>query len=192
VAVACHHHVGAQLLHIQLLLALQQEGAAQQVADRREPRHGGADRGNHHLAFATVNLPQRGQPLAHQLAVRGEMVVGQRLPIGQQGGLDIGGKPWQLGLQPLCGLGIGSQYQQGVACLGQACQYGGIQAIGQGWAAGLLTGRGNAGQCVQHSSSHSWICEYYTSGHFTPKVCLPSIYKRPSGPRPATIRTPYQ
>ncbi len=88
VAVARQRELGLELGFVELLLDLEVKGVARQERRRCEAvqRRGGGHQ--HHVrprcTILLADAPQRGQPLADQILVRREGVVGQRLPVGEQ------------------------------------------------------------------------------------------------------------
>ena len=83
VRVAGQRELAFQRRFVQLLPLLEVKRVARHEAGRRQPvqRRGGGDQ--HHVRLLLANCPQRGQPLADQVLVRAEGVVGQRLPVGK-------------------------------------------------------------------------------------------------------------
>src|SRR5206468_857026 len=65
-------------------------------ARRRQPRQRGGGGQQHDVEVALQQPPQRGQPLGHQILVRREGVVRQRLPIGEHGHAQGGREEQQL------------------------------------------------------------------------------------------------
>ena len=60
-------------------------------------------------ASLLADAPERGQPLADQVLVRREAVVGQRLPVGEQGAAQVGREEGDLVDQPLRVVGVGGE-----------------------------------------------------------------------------------
>ncbi len=141
--VARERELGAQLGLVELLLDLEMEGVARQERGRRQPVQRRGGRHQHHVGarvlVALLDAPERGQPLADQVLVRREAVVGQRFPVGKQRAAQLGREEGHLVNEAL-GVGcIGGDDGGGAACglftLAQAGQQQGVGAArgaGQG------------------------------------------------------------
>ena len=138
-AVPRQRELGFELGLVELLLDLEVEGVARQERGRSEAvqRRGGGHQ--HHVGLTLRDAPQRGQPLADQVLVRAERVVGQRFPVREQRAAQAGRKKGHLVDEPLRVGGVGRDDGGGAACglvaFGQAGQQQGVGAAhgaGQG------------------------------------------------------------
>ena len=138
-AIARQRELGLELRLVELLLDLEVEGVARQEGRWSQPvqRRGGGHQ--HHVGFALADAPQRGQPLADQILVRREGVVGQGFPVGKQRAAQGGCKKSHLVDEALRIGGVGRDDGGGAAtglvALGQAGQQQRIcaaQGAGQG------------------------------------------------------------
>ena len=123
---------------VQLLALLEVKGCARHERRWRQPNQRRGGRHQHHIGRTLLDGPQRGQPLADQILVRAEGVVGQRLPVREQHAAQAGLKKRQLVQQALrigsVGAGDGRQpllatfaprqlrQQQGIGRAGRARQ----------------------------------------------------------------------
>jgi hypothetical protein len=125
---------------VQSLPDLEVEGVAGQERRRRQPVQRGGGRHQHDVgrigrvdaAAALVDAPQGRQPLADQVLVRGEAVVGQGFPVGEQRAAQPGCEERDFLHQPLGVGGVGSddgrQAAFGLIALGQPGQQQGVGA----------------------------------------------------------------
>ena len=129
-AVAGQRKLRFELGFVQLLLGLKFKGIGRQKARRRQAVERGGGRHQHHIdalgLVALADAPQRSQPLADQVLVWREAVVGQGLPVREQGAAQIGRKEADFFQQAL-GIGSvrgddGGDATRGFFALGQLCQ----------------------------------------------------------------------
>ena len=85
VAVAGEGELRLQRRLVELLLLREVKGIAGEEARRREAHECGRGRHQHHVDLALPDAPERGEPLGDQVLVRREGVVGQGLPVGEDG-----------------------------------------------------------------------------------------------------------
>ncbi len=149
VAVAGQRELRLELGLFQLLPALEMEGVARQEGRGRQAVERGGRRHDHHVGLALADAPQRGEPLADQVLVRREAVVGQRLPVRKEGGAQAGREERQLVDQAPCVVGVGGEDGGGAAggffALGQAREQQGVGRGGRARQREALAG-GEGGQ----------------------------------------------
>jgi hypothetical protein len=83
VGIAGEHELLAQRVAVEDGAGLQVEGAPGEVGARRQALQRRGDRHDAGVEGAARELPQRRQPLGHQVRVGRELVVRQRFPVGQ-------------------------------------------------------------------------------------------------------------
>ena len=93
---------------VQLVTHLDEKGARHDVLRRRQALQRSAGGHQQHIDFATRDEIERFQPLRHQILVRRNRVVRQRLPIRQHMRAQFGREPLDLVLQSLCVVWIGA------------------------------------------------------------------------------------
>ena len=137
VCIAGERHLRLELLHIQPLALLEEEGVGGKVAWRRHAVEGGRGRHQHEVGLAAANRVERRQALGDQVLVRGEVVIGQGLPVGQQVRAQARGDPGDLVLQALGVERVGGDHHQHAAAAGElgdgervggACERSKVQA----------------------------------------------------------------
>ena len=138
-AVPGQRELGLELGFVQLLLRLEVEGVAGQERGGCQAVQRSRGGYQHHIGLALRDAPQCGQPLADQVLVRAERVVGQRLPVREQRAAQAGRKEGHLVDEALrvgsVGGDDGRGAVRGFVTLGQAGQQQGIGAAhgaGQG------------------------------------------------------------
>ena len=82
--VARVHQIGFQTAYIQSLPHFQPKRAPRQKRHGRQLLHRRGNRYEQHVRRATLNLPQRRQPLGHQVLMRRKTLVRQRFPVRQE------------------------------------------------------------------------------------------------------------
>jgi hypothetical protein len=103
VRVAGQHELCLQRRFVELVLVPELERGAGQERGRRQPRQRGRGRQQHQVhVLGRPQPPQGGQAFADQVLVRAEGVVGQRLPVGEDGDAQAGREQRQFVGQPLC------------------------------------------------------------------------------------------
>lgn len=123
VGVAGQRELGLELGLLQLLLGLEVEGVAGQEGGRCQPVERGGGGHQHHVGLLLADAPEGGQALADQVLVGREAVVGQRLPVGEQGAAQVRGEELDLVDQALGVVGVGREHRGGAP--------GGLLAHGQ-------------------------------------------------------------
>ncbi len=134
VAVAGQCELRFQARFIELLPDLELEGVARQKGGRRQAIQRGGGRHDDHVRagflVALLNPPQRGQPLADQVLVRRETVIGQGFPVGEQRAAQGRREKSHLVHQALGGSGVrcndGGKFAGGLLALPQLGQQQGI------------------------------------------------------------------
>jgi hypothetical protein len=114
-AVASQCELGLELRFLELLLGLEVKGVAGQEGRRRQAVERGGGGHQHHVGFLLADAPERGEPLADQVLVRGKAVVGQRLPVGEQGAAQVGREECDLVDQALGVVGVRREHRSGAA-----------------------------------------------------------------------------
>jgi len=117
VGVARDRELRAQSVDGKLLALLQPKRVGREVLQRRQAAERGCDRNEHHVAVVARDLVQGCEPLRYQILVRGEVIVGQRLPVRQQGDAQARGEEGDLRLEPL-GVVRGGRDDHERACAG--------------------------------------------------------------------------
>ena len=112
-AVAGQRELGLELRFLELLLGLEMEGVAGQEGRWREPVERGGGGHQHHVGLLLADAPEGGQALADQVLVGREAVVGQRLPVGEQGAAQLGREEGDFVDQALGVVGIGGEHRRG-------------------------------------------------------------------------------
>jgi hypothetical protein len=84
VLVAGGRELGTERVHGKPLAGLEKEGPSGYVRGRAEPHQRCRRRHDGDVEVAALNAIERGEPLGDEVLVRRELVVGQRLPVGQQ------------------------------------------------------------------------------------------------------------
>ena len=82
--VARIHQIGFQTAYIQSLPRFQPKRAPRQKRHGRQLLHRRGNRHEQHIRRAAFNLPQRRQPLRHQILMRRKTLVRQRFPVRQE------------------------------------------------------------------------------------------------------------
>ncbi len=88
--------LAAQRIDVEALPLLQEEREPGEIAGGRKAIERGGRRSDHDVAFAARDPVERGEALGDEILVRREMVVRQRLPVGQQRDLETGCEPGDL------------------------------------------------------------------------------------------------
>jgi hypothetical protein len=115
VAVAGQRELGLELGFLELLPALEMEGVAGQEGGRREAVERRGGRHQHHVGLFLADAPERGEPLADQVLVGREVVVGQGLPVREEGAAQLGCEEGDLVDQPLRVVRVGGEDRGGTA-----------------------------------------------------------------------------
>jgi len=110
--VAGQGELGAQLVERQTLAFLQEESVGSQIGRRRQPGQCRGRRRQQHVAGAKRDRVERRQAFRNQVLVRREIIVGQRLPVGQQMHAQFRRKPGDFLQQALCVQRAGRQHRQ--------------------------------------------------------------------------------
>ena len=88
VLIAGERELRAQAIDVERFALLEEKRERREIRRRREAVQRRRRRDDHHVAIAARHAVERRQPLRHQILMRREMVVGQRLPVGQDGDLE--------------------------------------------------------------------------------------------------------
>ncbi len=82
--IACLGELLAQCIEVQLGALFEEKGVGSQEFAWRQAAQRGGGRHDDHIAGVVGNLVQRRKAFRDQILVRGEMIVRQRLPVGQE------------------------------------------------------------------------------------------------------------
>jgi hypothetical protein len=99
--VAGHGELLPDPLEGELFPRLEEEGVAGDVGPRAQPHQRRRRRHHGDVEIAALDPVKRGEPLRHQVLVRRELVVGKRLPVGEQTHAQLRSEPPQFLEQPL-------------------------------------------------------------------------------------------
>ncbi len=167
-AVARQRELRLELGFVQLLLRLEVEGVAGQERGRRQAVQRGGGGHQHHIGLALRDAPQRGQPLADQVLVRAEGVVGQRFPVREQRAAQAGRKEGHFVDEALRIGGVGGDDGRGAlrgfVTLGQAGQQQGIGAA-HGAGQGEAFTRGEFGSSMRRRGRQPRSTPWARSAH---------------------------
>ena len=115
--IAGQRELRAQAIDIERFALLDEKRESREIGRRREAVKRSRRRDDHHIAIAARHAVERRQSLRHQILMRRKMIVGQRLPVGQDGDLQRRSEPRDLGSQPLRGKRIGADDGQQLPAL---------------------------------------------------------------------------
>ena len=99
--VAGERELRAQRRHIEPRPLLQEERERREIRRRREPVQCRRRRDHEHVALAARDAIERCEPLGDEVVVRREVIVGQRLPVGQERDPQARRKPRNLVGEPM-------------------------------------------------------------------------------------------
>ena len=151
--IAGHGELALEGCFVQRLPGAEMEGVACQKGRRPQPVQRRGGRNQHHIGTILgpmlADAPQRRQPLADQVLVRREAVVGQGFPVGKQHAAQARFEEGQLVQQALRIAGVGRDDGRAAACLlvarRQLRQQGGI-GRGDGAGQGIALAGSELGQ----------------------------------------------
>ena len=110
VRVARKRKLRAKRVDVERLALAQEERERREIRGRREPIQRRRRRDDQEVALAAGDAIEGGQALGHEVLVRRELVVGQRLPIGQQRHAKLGREPRHFLREPLCRTRLGADH----------------------------------------------------------------------------------
>ena len=154
VGVAGQRELRAELLGVERLALLEEEGVGREIGRWCETVGCRRSRHQQHVALAARDGVERRQSFGYQVVVRRKTVVGQRFPVRQQTDPQLGREPRNLVEKPLRVAGAGGQDSE--QTLAADCQLRHRQCIGRagkGWQlrafAGLEGGQGDRQRGVE-------------------------------------------
>ncbi len=110
VLVAGQRQLRAQRVDVEACTLLEEERERGQVRRRGQPVEGRRRRGHQHVAVAARHPVERCEPFGDEVLVRREVIVGQRLPVGEQRDREPGGEPGDLVDDPLRRQRVGTEH----------------------------------------------------------------------------------
>ena len=119
VGVAGECHLRLELVDVEFLALLEEEGVGGQVARRCQAVERGGGGHQHDVGLAAADRVERGQTLGDQVLVRRKAVVGQGFPVGQQVRAQARRGPGDLVQQALGVERVGGDHHQHAAAAGE-------------------------------------------------------------------------